>query len=106
MAFEEDYEEAAKILRRISIRKNFPATANIHPSWTAQLDSWEAHKEFYVRKEHDLKLELQKRHGINDERMETYLAAIAALEDMNLKNPMKDAEELPFKPFFGISASA
>ncbi len=106
MAIEEEYEEAASILKRLSIRKNFPQTANIHPSWNAQLDAWEQHKEHYVAKEHRLREKLQERHGISGDRLENYLSAMASLEEMNLQSPMKDAESLPFKPFFGISASA
>lgn len=106
MAFEEDYEEAASILKRLSIQKNFPSTAHIHSSWLAQLDAWRPHLAHYKKKEHELRLNLQKRHGISDERMEEYHVAMGKFEETNLQIRMKDADGLHFKPFFGISASA
>ncbi|MDQ3235838.1 MAG: hypothetical protein M3Q07_28855 [Pseudobdellovibrionaceae bacterium] len=108
MTLEQDYEEAASILARLSFQKNFPLAArDIHPSWLWTLESWKSDKDSYVKKEHELRQLVQARHGLSDEEMEKYLKALAAHEEQNLLIPRWSVKDFPFKSFFPrIKASA
>jgi hypothetical protein len=108
MALEDDYEQAASILKRLSFQKNFPLAAeDIHSSWLPQLDQWQLHKEHYVKKEHELRHKLQQCHGLSDEEMEKYNAALATHEEENLLKPKSSAKGFPLKSFFPrLTASA
>ncbi|HYX35424.1 MAG TPA: hypothetical protein VE954_20195 [Oligoflexus sp.] len=107
MTLEKDYEEAARILERLSFQKNFPLAAkDIHPSWLWTLESWKSEREYYVKKEQELRQKVQQRYGLGNEEMEKYLEALAVHEEQNLLVSRWNVKDFPLKSFFPRITSA